>query len=216
MVTEPPTPTTCPTCGVKITLTHLSLCAYCGSPLAITSGERPPVDRTTMRRLAKMTEHADYAEAMTWDPPETLGVQAVIARRTPADVALVLGGLFALGGLWSVLSAGNAPLGWTALGLGAVAMAWGIATRLSVSRVVVEAGSAPLMRRPAIVADRRSETDVESGSTLYFFQLQFDDGSEAEFRFPGRGASYEPLVKGNTGLAYTRRQDLLAFRGIRV
>ena len=39
---------------------------------------------------------------------------------------------------------------------------------------------------------------------------------EGEFRFPGRGVSYEPMAVGATGLAYTRGTDLLAFKVLRV
>ena len=52
-------------------------------------------------------------------------------------------------------------------------------------------------------------------STVYFFELQFGEGG-GEFQFPGRGAHYEPLVPGNTGLAYTRRDVLLDFKILRV
>jgi hypothetical protein len=216
MVTETAPLTTCPTCGVEIKQTHLSLCAYCGSPLDLKGSERPPVDRATIRRLNKMKEQDAYAAAMAWDPPETLDVQSAVGRRTLADAALVTGGLLVLLGVWPLLAGAPSALGWAALVLGALAVGWGILTRLMVSKKISEAGSAPLMRRPAIVADRRSETEVDTGQTTYFFLLQFDDGSEAEFCFPGRGASHDPFVPGNTGLAYTRRMDLLAFRGIRV
>lgn len=217
MVIEAAPQTSCPTCGVKITQTHLSLCAYCGSPLGIQSGDRPPVDRTTLRRLTKMREHDDFAQAQSWDPPETLDVQDALARRARSTAAIATGSLLVLLGLWPLLATGGgSAIGWIGFGIGAVAAGWGTLGRIAVARAVAEARQAPLMRRCAIVADRRSQTDVATGRTTYYFMLQFEDGSEAEFRYPGRGAAHDPLVAGNTGVAYTRRQELLAFRPIRV
>ena len=76
----------------------------------------------------------------------------------------------------------------------------------------------PLLKRPARVADRRSETTIRGsrGDTTYFFDLEFEDGSRAEFRFPGRGAADNPLTNGVTGIAYTRGVELVAFKRIRV
>jgi len=76
-------------------------------------------------------------------------------------------------------------------------------------------GGKPLLVRPAIVAERRSETNLEGhwgARTVYFFTLRFDDGSEGEFKWPGQGLSNEPMTNGQTGIAYTRGQDLIAFR----
>ena len=69
--------------------------------------------------------------------------------------------------------------------------------------------------RPAIVAERRSETHPEGrwgARTTYFFTLRFDDGSEGEFIWPGQGLSNEPLTNGQTGIAYSRGTQLIAFR----
>jgi hypothetical protein len=74
------------------------------------------------------------------------------------------------------------------------------------------------MKRPALVVSRRSETAVRARGhrTVYYFQLELGDGSAGEFAYPGRGTSDDLLVAGNTGIAYTRRQTLVAFRSIRV
>jgi hypothetical protein len=76
----------------------------------------------------------------------------------------------------------------------------------------------PLLKRPAIVIDRRSETAMGywNGQTTYYFDLAFADGSEGEFRWPGRGVDHAPLVTGATGVAFTRGDTLLGFNAIRV
>ena len=53
-------------------------------------------------------------------------------------------------------------------------------------------------------------------STTYVFDLEFEDGSEGDFSYPGRGAAHDPMTRGTTGVAYTRRDHLLAFKQIRV
>ena len=40
--------------------------------------------------------------------------------------------------------------------------------------------------------------------------------ARGEFRFPGRGATFDLMTVGVTGVAYTRGADLLAFKKIRV
>jgi hypothetical protein len=72
----------------------------------------------------------------------------------------------------------------------------------------------PLLKRPAIVSSRRSET-TEKGRdarTVYFFLLRFDDGSEGEFRWGGQGTMNEPYAIGTTGVAYTRANRLVDLR----
>jgi hypothetical protein len=75
-----------------------------------------------------------------------------------------------------------------------------------------------MLKRASIVLDRRSETEIDGdmGHTNYYFTLEFADGASGEFRFPGRGAAYDLMVNGATGVAYTRGADLLAFKKIRV
>jgi hypothetical protein len=200
---------TCPTCGAKITQAHLSLCAYCGSPLAL-GDEKRPKDRATMRRLAQMHEHEDFAEAAAWEPPE--GPDTRHAR-----AAVRAGALLAAAGLALCLGAGPWR-GWIGVlpALGAALVALGL-VRVARNLAAARAGRRlPLLKRPALVASRRSETDAARGRTTYWFEVVFEDGSTAELRYPGRGANHDPLVPGNTGLAYTRANELLAFRAIRV
>ena len=76
----------------------------------------------------------------------------------------------------------------------------------------------PLLKRPALVTSRRSETSPSGAGyrTVYFFQLEFADGCSGEFRYPGRGVNHDLLVSGNTGVAFTRGDLLVDFLPIRV
>jgi hypothetical protein len=76
----------------------------------------------------------------------------------------------------------------------------------------------PLLKRPALILDRRSETRIRgwSGDTTYFFKLEFEDGAQGEFNFPGLGPQEDPYATNLPGVAYTRGQELLHFRHVRV
>ena len=104
------------------------------------------------------------------------------------------------------------------LALAVLLIVGGIWIRLRGGRRCQSATEMPLLKRAALVHERRSETDFEGlgGKTVYYFKLEFVDGGGGEFRQPGRGAQFEPLVNGNTGIAYTRGQDLLGFKVLKV
>jgi len=207
-------PTHCPTCGMKIARRELSICSYCSAPIGV-AGAGAAADSATLQRLGKMKEHKDYAAAMAWQPPEEIEVAMAVRQRQRAiwlgilAVGCMAWGL--AGGAERVLLA-RPPI-WCAALLGGIAVLLAVRSVRTTSRT----RSMPLLRRPALVKNRRSETSPKSGrsSTVYFFELEFEDGG-AEFRFPGRGAHYDPLVPGNTGIAYTRRDVLLEFKSIRV
>lgn len=193
----------------------MSLCAYCGSPLETSAARESTAVDPNLARLARMSEHPSFQAAMAWKPEEC---EAVIrAERgqalAPWAIAAAALGLIAIAfgavGSWSAWALGAACLALAALA---------IRTHIAGARVKRKHLALSLMKRPAIVRDRRSETALElsSGKTVYFFHLAFSDGSEGEFRFPGRGVSYEPMAVGATGLAYTRGTDLLAFKVLRV
>ena len=76
----------------------------------------------------------------------------------------------------------------------------------------------PLLVRPAIVLDRRSETEMGywNGRTTYYFTIELEGGIRGEFAYPGRGAQEEPYVNNLPGVAYTRGPTLLHFKHIRV
>ncbi len=209
----------CPACGAKITRPELSLCAYCGAPVGLLSKDearQAGEESVTMRRLAKMADHKLYASAMAWDPPDSERVQA--GRRSVRRGRL----LFVVGlALAAALVAGTDAWGpGPALGLvgaGAMAVVGGLRA-LGGKKFVDEGSKLPVLKRPALVVDRRSETTIQGsrGLTVYTFTLEFADGSVGDFRFPGRGTSYDLMAAGATGMAYTRGAELLAFKPMRV
>lgn len=217
MPTQSATRTNCPVCGARITRPELSLCSYCSTPLSL--GEKPVGgDAATLQRLARMHEHKDWQEAHSWSPSDA--DDAPGAARTRARGA----GLIALG---LVLLAGSvASRAWerrSLVGLlpslvGLLALAVGAGLRLRAGRLLARVRAQSLEKRAALVTDRRSLTDPTAlGSrTIYFFALQFEDGSAGEFSFLGRGANYDVPTAGATGVACTRGARLLEFLRIRV
>lgn len=198
--------THCPNCGAKLHRTDLSLCAYCATPLGIADA-RQPADPAVVERLQRMRQHKSYAAAMEFVPPDqtverragrllSLGTVTVAA-------GLLVGGLGALAAGGELLAAG--PL------IGGALVLVGLVTLSRPAALRAAHRKAPMLKRPAIVAQRRSETSLE-GAVTYHFTLRFDDGSEGEFVWPGQGTMYEPLSNGYTGVAYTRGADLVDFR----
>lgn len=212
MATETPTRTHCPTCGARIPRPDLSICSYCTTPLRLDAGAVPR-DDATAKRLAKMRAHEDYAGAIAWDPPAGLEDRKAAARQT-LGIFLGIAGLAA--GAAAIGISLDRPLGLGLAIVGAAAIVAGIVLWSAGAKQRAQLRVMPLLKRPAIVTSRRSETVMQDGRTIYYFTLQFEDGSEGEFRFPGLGASHDPLVAGNLGVAYTRREALLGFRLIRV
>jgi hypothetical protein len=203
--------THCPTCGARLARQDLSLCSYCASPLSL-GGGAVETDQATRERLERMREHADFAEAMAWVPADPPPVAR--ARRD-----LLRAGVLALASLAAGAAAG------LALEPGAAATALRVAAGLAlVAAAVLAARGArlasrwrgvPLVRREAIVTDRRSVTSPR-GHTVYFFGLSFADGSGGEFGFQGRGSHHDLLTQGNTGVAFLRGTLILDFKRIRV
>ena len=81
-----------------------------------------------------------------------------------------------------------------------------------------EAVALPLLKRAGLILDRRSETVLRgwTGSTTYYFKIEFEDGVVGEFAYEGRGAQEDPYVNNLPGVAYTRGPTLLHFRHVRV
>lgn len=209
-MTAPATTKTCPTCGAPITRDDLSLCSYCGSPVQLggvkkaAEGEESP----HKARLERMQEKDDWASAIAWEPSP--------ASRYPGArviaVPLLAGSLTAL---LLTLIIGNYIVG---LIVGSITLIALYGLNLKQDPRAPRNPDAPLLKRASMVLDRRSETELDGdiGHTNYYFTLEFADGASGEFRFPGRGAAYDLMVNGATGVAYTRGADLLAFKKIRV
>ncbi len=215
MAAEAPALTHCPNCGAQLKRADLSLCAYCAMPLAM-GGRASVADDETTQRLKRMREHPNFPAALAFAPPDPEVERAVAKSRNRGLVFVILGVLwFAIALLIQLLHSRIDLLNpwlWAADGLVLIGIARIVGAAQARSRTK---HGKPLLVRPAIVAERRSETNAEGrwgARTMYFFTLRFDDGSEGEFRWPGQGLSNEPLTNGQTGIAYTRGEDLIAFR----
>jgi hypothetical protein len=215
LATQPATSplTHCPTCGAKRTRPDSTLCAYCATPFSLVGGaakaeqDGPPPH---LARLARMPEQPGFAEADVWVPLESYEHQQLDAVKRRGFVLAGAGALLAgVTALW--LAA------WV-YALAGILVAAGLALSADAARKQARILARPLLKRPAIVTDRRSETAMGywNGQTTYYFDLAFADGSEGEFRWPGRGVDHAPLVTGATGLAFTRGDTLLGFHAIRV
>jgi hypothetical protein len=207
--------THCPTCGVKLHRTDLSLCAYCASPLRIGSSAAPPDDET-QRLLRKIETHPQYAAALQWTPPDPAVEARVTSLRSWGTTAIVLALLaVAAGSLFRGKEMFGRGLQGSSAAIVAVALILaGAGLLVAASALRSSSRRKPLLRRPARVLDRRSRTESSErvGATTYLFQLRFADGSEGEFRLPGRGTMNEPPTVGATGIAYSRGADLLEFK----
>jgi hypothetical protein len=215
MAAEAPALTHCPNCGAQLKRADLSLCAYCAMPLAM-GGRAAVADDETTQRLKRMREHPSFPAAQAFVPPDSEVERAVVVRRNRGLAIAVVGGLWfasalAIQGCTSGIDF-RSPWLW----VGDALAFTGALVIVSATRARARAGGGkPLLVRPAIVAERRSETNLEGrwgARTVYFFTLRFDDGSEGEFKWPGQGLSNEPMTNGQTGIAYTRGEGLVAFR----
>ena len=210
MTTDSPVRTHCPNCNAKLHRQDLSLCAYCATPLSLGGKIDRPNDET-IRRLERLREKPEYAAAIGAKPfdPDVL---AAMNRATSSAWALLL--IAVVAGAAVVFAGGafswSSPLVIVPLAVGVVALA--LFARAASLRSRERA--LPLVRRPALVTDRRSETAAKGGraATVYFFTMRFDDGSEGEFHWSGQGTMNEPLTPGVTGIAYTRSMKLVEFK----
>ncbi len=203
--------THCPTCGAKRTRPDSTLCAYCATPFSLVApSEKPAGEDPHRARLLRMPDQPGYAEALAWVPLESPEYQT-FEQQSRRGAALI-----ALGLLAAVATALWLWPGFYALA-GLLALA-GLVAFLQGKAGQRRELALPLLKRPAIVTDRRSETALAywNGKTIYYFALTFADGSDGEFRWPGRGTDHQPLVTGATGIAFTRGSTLLGFHALRV
>ncbi|QDU65941.1 hypothetical protein [Engelhardtia mirabilis] len=167
-----------------------------------------------MKRLARIHEHKDYPKALEHVPPTEEDLEAA-ARSTRRGAMLAV--VAALVGALAVTREGLA--GQVVFGAIAIAAAvFAARAFLAGGKQRSEVLAHGLERRAALVADRRSETTASwaGGRTTYYFQLEFDNGENGEFRYPGRGVQDDLLVKGNTGVAFLRGRTLIAWKNIKV
>lgn len=215
--TAPKRRTECPQCGHKLPDIPVSLCAYCASPLE-TAADRKKLESVNASRIQRVRDHATFPAAESWDPPESQDWHAGARRVWWTLPLLLLGGLFLvltvlpplgrgfdLGGIFATLVAAGIAGGGLYLG----------ATGRSMQN---EAVARPVLKRPGLIVDRRSDTQVGAldGRTIYYFQIEFEDGVLGEFRFPGLGAKEDPYTTNLPGVAYTRGAELLHFQHVRV
>jgi hypothetical protein len=211
--------TQCPACGARITRPELSLCSYCATPLSL-SVKPEGANAATLQRLAKMREHKDYAEAQAWEPNDADDAPGVMRSRSQGRAMLALGAALVLWGLIAdlVAGAGLAALYDLRTIVGLILALAGARLVLRARGLIAHLRRQPVAKRPSIVIDRRSVTSPAglSSETIYFFSLQFEDGSAGEFSFQGRGGNYEVPMAGATGLACTRGARLLELLRLRV
>ncbi|MBK7875081.1 MAG: hypothetical protein IPJ77_04905 [Planctomycetes bacterium] len=201
--------THCPNCGAKLKRPDLSLCAYCATPLQLGGKDVSGRDETVLR-LRRLREKPEFALLALWTPSDQQTLATYRKLRTLAGVFFAIGLVTGLVG-WA-RHGDTGELAWN-VGTGVwIFAAIALLARASAVKKVSDARS--MLRRPAIVVERRSETAVKGkgSTTVYFFTLRFDDGSEGEFVWPGQGTMYEPLTNGMTGLAYTRGDKLIEFK----
>lgn len=208
--------THCQNCGMKLPEQPLSLCAYCAMPLdvgaeaASEGGESPNAGR-----IARISEHKTFEDAMAWEPPEGPDYWNALRSAWRGKFFLFSSiGVF----LYGALTAASAFLtSWPFfVGIGLVAI--GVYHLLQGAKAKKAALAIPLLRRPGLITDRRSETAIGtmSGSTTYYFAIEFENGIQGEFTYPGRGSHEDPYSTNLPGIAYTRGPVLIAFKHIRV
>lgn len=204
----------CPQCGAKLPDVPVSLCPYCATPLE-TRADREAKTSVHAARIGKIRDHKDMGDAVAWAPPEGAAYQHGQRLTWWGTRCLVVGGLVAAG---VAATQGAGMFRTPALWLGAATAILGGWLLARGRSSIAAALRYPLMKRPALILDRRSETRIHgwSGATTYYFKLEFEDGAQGEFGFPGLGAQEEPYSTNLPGVAYTRGQDLLYFRHVRV
>lgn len=190
----------------------MSNCLYCGFPFEFSesASEESTAESPFHARIQRVTEHDEYATTLAWEPPPGLDYHRGQSKRRTGIWLLVIGAALGLFGFLGETS-------WTLIVLGALAAAGALWMISKGQQVIASETRWPLQKRACAIVDRRSETEAEGldGRTSYHFLLEFEDGNRAEFRWPGRGTSHEPMSTGITGVAYTRGQTLLTFRQIR-
>ena len=208
--------THCPNCGARLPEQPLSICSYCAMPLDLAAGSERAAQSPNAGTILKIAEQEGFAAAMQRKPHEGPTYQTARRRAKRGRILLVVGLLVAfLGGF---LSDWTSLLSRPVFVAGCLTVLVGLSWSFRGARAMRAATGQALLRRPALILDRRSDTALEGwwGHTVYHFKFEFADGSIAEYSYPGRGASEDLYVNGMTGIAYTRGGELLEFEHIRV
>lgn len=201
--------TVCPECGAKIPKAGMSLCPYCASPLQATKADddRNPI----VERLKKMEDKPEFGEAQQTTTPWTPEYAQARNRQGQGTVLAIVGVLLA--GLEVVLGFGGAQL----YVLGGLLAVGGVLMAVIGTSKRGKLDAMKVLKRSAYLVRRRSETGLEKGGdVVYHFLIQFGDGSEGEFRYPGRGVNEELYSNGMTGVAFTRGDELLHIERVRI
>jgi hypothetical protein len=211
MATQAPQKTHCPTCGAKLHRQDLSLCAYCATPLSI-GDSRANVDDETVKRLVRMRESPNFAAATAFTPRDPEAVEKIARVRLVGGLQIPLAIVFLAIAYWvgERSSARNILVILASVAIVDAVVMMGLLPSL----LRRTEAARPLLRRPALVVSRRSEMIEKGryGTTIYYFTLRFDDGSEGEFRWRGQGTLYEPMPNRATGIAYSSGERLIDFR----
>ncbi|QDV06627.1 hypothetical protein Poly30_21420 [Planctomycetes bacterium Poly30] len=209
--------TECPQCGSKLPDIPVSLCPYCASPLE-TAADRKKLESINASRIGRVREHATFAEAEAWDPPESQDWHQGARRVWWMLPLILLAAAFMVLIVLPPLGRGFDGGGVFATVIAAVMAGYGLFLGATGKAMQAEAVARPLMKRPGLIVDRRSDTRIRgwNGDTIYYFKIEFEDGVVGEFRFPGLGAKEDPYATNLPGVAYTRGTELLHFRHVRV
>lgn len=206
-------PTICPGCGAKIPRRGLSMCPYCITPL---SGGTQTDTSPVAERLAHMEAKPGFAEALERTPEEGVEWQRGASQRIVGQLLCFVGiGFLAL---YAIFGGPEYDLVSFNLLTGCVLVIAGALRFLRGKSRMAAATTKPMLKRAALLHERRSVTEVQGGrgETVYHYDIEFGDGVRGEFRYPGRGASEEPWPNGATGVAYTRGDELIDFERVRV
>lgn len=209
--------TSCPQCGSKLPDIPVSLCPYCASPLE-TAADRKKLESVNASRIGRVREHATFADVEGATPPESQDWHRG-ARRVWWMLPLLLMGAAVFALLVMPPLGRGFDVGGIVLAIVAAGMAgFGIYLGSSGKAMQAAAIERPLLKRPGLIVDRRSETRIRgwSGDTIYYFKIEFEDGVVGEFRFPGLGAKEDPYATNLPGVAFTRGTELLHFQHVRV
>jgi len=210
MSTEAAPVTICPNCEARIPKQGMSLCPYCAYPLGKASDASGEDRSPIVKRLLAMEEKPEFETARAEAPPWSPEYTAAANRQMHGKVLLVLGLLVTA----ADIAIGPRDLLTVWIFLGVALFLTGAYWLIQATSLRKRLDTTTMLARSAFIVTRRSESHMK-GEVTYFYELQFGDGSEGEFAYPGRGASEDPYTNGMTGVAFTRGTELLHMARVR-